>query len=303
MCFSGEMSAAFAALGLFMTWWVKTKTNNGQLAAGIFFFFLMEFLQALQYWFSLAASNTAAECATSVNQVLTVAGYLHICLQPYFCHLINRSLTRSCKDQHRYDVVLRLCLIGGLLLFLRWPLSYLPGWNRMDLDVQPTTEWLRGKTLCTYKSAAMMHLGWAVPMADPTYYVVGASIHSFLMFAPFVALYEKKGMLIQGAFLLLTGPVFADWMTSNLQEAASIWCLFSLAQIGTMLFLIREKLLINYGKGNVSVMATSGGKKAEEGAPCRYFVDCPYCPKTAAKVTADKPAAHAAAASDSKKGK
>lgn len=231
MCFSGEMSAAFAALGLFMTWWVKTRTRNDQLAAGIFFFFLMEFLQALQYWFSLASSNTAALCSTPVNQVLTVAGYAHICAQPYFCHLINASLTKSCKYKDRYRVVLRLCAIGGVLLFLRWPLSYLPGRNTMDLDTQPSTEWLRGKTLCTYKSAVMMHLGWSVPMADPTYYVMGASIHSFLMFAPFLALYEKKGMLIQGAFLFFTGPVFADYMTSNLQEAASIWCLFSLAQV------------------------------------------------------------------------
>lgn len=31
-CFSGEMSATFAAVGLFASWWIYSKTNNTQLA-------------------------------------------------------------------------------------------------------------------------------------------------------------------------------------------------------------------------------------------------------------------------------
>jgi hypothetical protein len=91
-------------------------------------------------------------------------------------------------------------------------------------------------------------------MADPSYYVMSASIHSFLMFAPFFALYEKKGMVLQGVFLFLFGPVLAAYVTDNLMEQASIWCFFSIAQIAIMLFLIRETLIIHWGKGNLSVM-------------------------------------------------
>ena len=40
MCFSGEMSAGFAAVGLFAAWWVYSKTSNSELAGGIFFFFI-----------------------------------------------------------------------------------------------------------------------------------------------------------------------------------------------------------------------------------------------------------------------
>eukprot|EP00757_Euglenozoa_sp_SAG-D1_P025285 gene25285-11083_t len=47
MCFTGEMSAGFAALGLFAAWWVHHRTSNSQLAMGIFFFFTMEALQAV----------------------------------------------------------------------------------------------------------------------------------------------------------------------------------------------------------------------------------------------------------------
>lgn len=51
MCFTGEMSAGFAALGLFTAWWVNKKTNNKDLVKGILFFFAMEFLQVIQYVF------------------------------------------------------------------------------------------------------------------------------------------------------------------------------------------------------------------------------------------------------------
>eukprot|EP01031_Cornospumella_fuschlensis_P036368 gene36368-44116_t len=258
------MSAAFAAIGLFSAWWVHSRTNNIELASGIFFFFTMEFLQAIQYYFIAPdlkegeCASTAIEerpihpCDTYINKVLTLLGFLHICLQPYFCHVINASLTKSCKYKDRYRIIKRLCLIGGFLLFIRYFLSFVPALNTMDLRSQPSTEWLRGNNLCTFKTSSMVHLGWSVPMADPSYYVMGASIHSFLMFAPFFALYEKKGMILQGVFLFVFGPVMAAFISDNLMEQASIWCFFSIAQISIMLFLIRETLIINWGRGNIS---------------------------------------------------
>jgi hypothetical protein len=79
-------------------------------------------------------------------------------------------------------------------------------------------------------------------------FIIGAAIHSFLMFAPFFALYEKKGMVVQGLFLFLFGPHLAGMITPNLMEQASIWCFFSIAQISIMLFFIRETLIINWVK-------------------------------------------------------
>ena len=86
-------------------------------------------------------------------------------------------------------------------------------------------------------------------MADPTYVIPGAAIHSFLMFAPFFALYEKKGMILQGVFLFIFGPYTAGLISPNLMEQASIWCFFSIAQIAIMLFCIRETLIINWVSG------------------------------------------------------
>jgi len=282
MCFTGEMSAAFAALGLFSAWWVYTKTDNFELASGIFFFFTMEFLQFIQYLFIAPdlSLDPNSPCQTTINQVLTLAGFLHICLQPYFCHVINASLTKSCKYKDRYRIIKRLCLIGGFLFFIRYFLSFIPQLNTMNIGPNnKSTEWLRGDQLCTFKNKTMYHLGWSVPMADPTYYVMGASIHSFLMFAPFFALYEKKGMILQGAFLFLFGPLMAAFISDNLMEQASIWCFFSIAQISIMLFLIRETLIIHWGKGNISVMKDNKSKEIDntKEVVCRDFINCEYC--------------------------
>ena len=97
-------------------------------------------------------------------------------------------------------------------------------------------------------------------MADPTYVIPGAAIHSFCMFAPFFALYEKKGMVLQGVFLFAFGPYLAGWISPNLMEQASIWCFFSIAQIAIMLFAIRETLIVNWGKGkHVSLVSGKSG--------------------------------------------
>lgn len=101
-------------------------------------------------------------------------------------------------------------------------------------------------------------------MADPTYVIPGAAIHSFLMFAPFFALYEKKGMVIQGIFLFVFGPYLAGLITPNLMEQASIWCFFSIAQIAIMLFCIRETLIINWGRNSGHASLLSGKKSNDQ---------------------------------------
>jgi hypothetical protein len=276
MCFTGEMSAGFAAVGLFTAYWIHSRTSNLLLASGVFFFFTMELLQAVQYYF-IASGLGSPECESIVNKVLTMLGFMHICLQPYFCHIINESLSQKPnaakfapehnkklqKYHDQYQVVRRLCLIGGFLLWLRYPMSFVPQWNTMDSSPGVSTEWLRGDKLCTFKTESMVHLGWSIPMADPSYVIQGSGIHSFLMFAPFFALYEKKGMIIQGVFLFLTGPFLASMITSNLMEQASIWCFFSIAQISIMLFLIRETLIVTWGKSGKSITSVNDSKAVE----------------------------------------
>ena len=50
------------------------------LAGGVFFFFTMELLQAVQYYF-IADTAESPACDNPWNKFLTVLGFLHICLQ------------------------------------------------------------------------------------------------------------------------------------------------------------------------------------------------------------------------------
>jgi hypothetical protein len=265
MCFNIYWSSGFSLVGLIAAAYVKSTTSNGTLAFGVFFFFLMEFLQVVQYLF-ISPSLDSPICDTTINQVLTVLGFLHISLQPYFLHSINGSLLpvktmsrdKLISLKAQYHVVKKLAFLGGMLLFARWPMSFIPGWN--TLGKAQSTEWLRGHNLCTYKTGAMYHLGWSVPMADPTYNIMGTGIHSFLMFAPFLALSDWnsfsilfKGLFFQGIVCYCTGPLFAAYLSPNLQEQASIWCLFSIAQIMLMLVRVYSGVRKNYPRGEKAI--------------------------------------------------
>ena len=141
--------------------------------------------QGIQYFF-IADDLGDKKCDTTVNQVLTLLGFLHICMQPYFCHVINASLTKSEKYLWQYRVVLRLSAIAGIWLFSRFLIAYL-GLSPPTMDVSfphgaetgRSTEWLRGEKLCTFRGK--YHLAWSIPMADPSYYVPSAQIHAFMM--------------------------------------------------------------------------------------------------------------------------
>merc|ERR1712032_486118 len=235
MCFNQPMSFAFATLGLIIAIYIKVKTTNTKYAIGVFWFFLMELLQGFQYFW-------IDDCDHPMNQFLTLLGFLHICYQPYFTHVINSSLSRNPKFLMQYDIILRLCLLGGTMLFLRYVFAE---YSQMIIS-SDLTEWLGGEKLCTF--SGRYHLAWSVPMYDPTYWSPSAAIHSFLMFGPFFVM--KRNMIIQGIFLWAAGPYLASWITPNLMEQASIWCFFSITQIAIMLFIIRDQLILSFGKSS-----------------------------------------------------
>lgn len=74
------------------------------------------------------------DCANPVNQWLTVAGFLHICFQPYFTHLFsgafmyvrllsidgNLSHRMNPKKLHQMTIIRRLCLVMGVYMFSRY---------------------------------------------------------------------------------------------------------------------------------------------------------------------------------------
>jgi len=138
----------------------------------------------------------------------------------FFSHFICSALAASKVEKAKYNVILGLCAIGGLWLLLR---VIMAPWSHFPPTAEcPSTEWLRGTEFCTF--SGNYHLSWSVPMYEQTYFVPGASVHAFLMFAPFMVIDRK--MFVLGLFLLLSGPVLASYITPSLFEQASIWCFF-----------------------------------------------------------------------------
>ncbi len=68
MCWSGEASAALAAVGLGTAAYVAIKNESKELWIPLTFFALMELLQAATYVY-------IDECNSPTNQVLTLFGY------------------------------------------------------------------------------------------------------------------------------------------------------------------------------------------------------------------------------------
>jgi hypothetical protein len=250
MCFNGAMSACFAAFGLLLAVYIRHRTSNTELATAVFFFFTMELLQAVQYIFIANGLDDDVGCGAFINKLLTVLGYLHICLQPYFVHVANERLRRFVPlksemiiaRRHHYEFLRRLCLVGGFLLFLRFPMAYLPGYDVTKGSA--VGEYLRGDRVCTFKTASMYHLGWSLPFADATYVIQGPGLHFFLIFAPYFAL-PSWGVdgIVHALILFLTGPFAAMLISSDPQEQGSIWCFFSVAQIAIPVFRTRKILL------------------------------------------------------------
>jgi len=252
-----EMSALLSAIGLVYSYLVWSRTPYKYSAYVVLFFTSMEVLQTVQYMF-IAPSLDSPICDTPINKILTLLGVIHICIQPYVANIAASALVTDEKERERYVVVKRLCLLGAVMLFSRLPLSYV--WEQTLIG--PSSEWLRGDKLCTFQGT--YHLAWSVPMADPSYFMPGISLHFFLMFAPSIVLYENRTRFLRTFFIIATGPVLAGLITPNLMEQASIWCFLAIAQISIMQFTLRKIIWAKYydAKKAPSPITTRKGKSA-----------------------------------------
>jgi len=222
-----------SAVGLIYSYLVWTRTPHKACAYGVFFFTCMEILQTVQYIF-IAPSLDSPICDTPINKFLTILGMLHLCLQPYVAHAAAASLVTDEKEKERYVVIKRLCFIAAGMMFSRFVLAGV--WDQKLIG--PSTEWMRGEKLCTFNGK--YHLAWSVPMTDATYMMQGLSLHYFLMFIPGLTFYENLNKILRTIFVIVTGPILAAFITSDVMEQPSIWCLFSIAQIIALQFSLRK---------------------------------------------------------------
>lgn len=253
MCFSQPISLALSLFG-FATAFFAYRNCHPRIGIGAFYFTLMEFLQFVQYF--VVDTGDGVQCKTFQNQFLTWVGYLHIAFQPWITHYMVGCFNKHPVSQKVNEFTLRLCFVGGLWFLSRnglWLLGFGdPEYNR-STATDPSSirlyDWIpdNGMGMCTIKGET--HIGWSIPVHQATYLVPSTSIHSFLMFAPFLC-YGKKFpdplYTTYGLFLFLLGPLLSIFviapeeyggLTGNktaLNEQAAIWCYISVLQVSCM---------------------------------------------------------------------
>ena len=273
------MSAFFAACSVGLAVHIYRRDKEVRVAIGILYFGSMELLQSIQYLVIAESEDDYAKCGEYSNQFLTVLGLLHICFQPFFSNWLTTAFYKDdMATRIEKDLIGRITLLGGCWLFGRYLYSVmnpqLAGRSSVDC---PNYDWLDdgydgflgaetpnlpGKA-CTYRPVTnTAHLAWAVPLAEPTYIIPGSAVHCFLMFAPLLAA-GKRSNLIGGLILFATGPGLAMLLTASVNEQASIWCFFSIAQ----LFLLMMAPPKKPAASQLSLLVHEGGM----GAPKLVF--------------------------------
>ncbi len=219
MCFTYEVSVCLSLYGCAISYYFYYYKSPIFYTVG--YFTLMEILQTIQYYV-VADNLDSPQCLSFWNKFLTTLGFIHICYQPYFINYHTEINDSNHITKPYFVIIKRFCLVGGTMLLFRH-------FQRLIFDESYenyiATEWLNGNRLCTYRGN--IHFAWSVPMTDVSYYLPSSNIHFFLFFVPQFVIYEHKRWIIKSFLMILTRPIFASYMTSNLQEIASIWCFVS----------------------------------------------------------------------------
>ena len=278
MCWSGEASAVLAATGLGITGYLIKKGERKELWLFLFYFTLMEALQAVTYMY-------IDQCTLSMNKVLTFLGYTHIAFQPFFINMAAMCFIPVAVKNKISKYVYAACGVGAGLFMLK---AYPFGESLCNVG----TEGFCGPFACSYKGS--WHVAWQWPLNNlgshpllnvpAKEYVTGQEARAYMFKGnweyiwqwlrdilgtrPFLELKAHKYMLglhaqtyLFCAFILpilygswrvilvmfLLGPFIASFFTSNVNEFPAVWCLFSIGLCSTIVISpIRQYLSVTH---------------------------------------------------------
>ena len=180
------------------------------------YFTVMEALQATGY-------AVVDNCGTPSNQAITLLSYLHIVFQPFFINAFAMELVPGpVKARLRRGVYLCCAASSAVMLAQLYPFEW-AGNCRLGAT-------LCGAELCM--TSGEWHIAWNIPyngLLLPLEDALGIHLSGFptYVLAAFLLplAYGAWRMVIFHAF---AGPILADVLTSNNNEAPAIWCLFSI---------------------------------------------------------------------------
>lgn len=222
MCWSGEVSAVLAVAGVGSAVYAYKKGDSPYLYVPVFYFALMELLQALTYPY-------INMCGAPQNQFLTFLSYIHIVFQPFFISAIYLYFIPEVQRKKFRGIVFFACFAAAIMLLIRaFPFPWAPPCQIGEI--------LCAQNLCTVSGS--WHLAWNIPLNN-----------YFTLIPPYVVVVFILP-LIYGSwramlFVLLTGPLLVSLTTNNPNEGPAVWCLFSVVLI-LIMFLspLRNKLYV-----------------------------------------------------------
>lgn len=214
MCWGVEVTAGMVGVGIAAAAMSARRGDPAAVPLTLVFFAVMEGLQ-------LAGYRVIDQCGTPANQAVTALSLLHIALQPI---VINAFLLAWLRPGHTARLrgrVMALALVASGLIVVQmvpWP-----GLPRCE-----TGRPLCGPVLCTLSGT--WHLAWSLPYSDLFSGLdrwTGTNFGFWAYVIAVLALPLAYGLWRFALFHLLVGPVAANLLTDNPNEAPAIWCLVS----------------------------------------------------------------------------
>ena len=176
MPWTGGASAVLAASGVGITAYLIRKGSKKALWLPLFYFTLMEALQAVTYLY-------INQCISPINKGLTFLAYIHIAFQPFFINMLAMNFIPEEVKSKIARYVYGACWIGaGFYMLKAYPFS-----NTYSCIVGQ--EAFCGHWACAFKGH--WHLAWQWPLntlgssspwidVPPKEYITGVEARSYL---------------------------------------------------------------------------------------------------------------------------
>jgi hypothetical protein len=207
-----EASFAVATLGMAGTALLVKRKEHPFLYLTVFYFALMELLQAFTYLY-------IGQCSRQENQILTLLGAYHIAFQPIFVVLISLYFVpEEFRKRVQYPAVFLAACCSVIQLVDFYPFMWaVPAKNIM----------IYGAELCA--AHGLWHISWYVPTFESATSILNLPIPPYLIGTIVIPL--LLGSWRFTAVNYTFGFLIAYLTTSSQNEAAAVWCLLSFAYL------------------------------------------------------------------------
>lgn len=220
MCWSGEASAVLATVGFGTAAYVAAKGESKELWIPLTYFAGMELLQAATYVYINL-------CDAPPNQLLTYFGYIHIAFQPFFVNMVAMYFIPTSVKRQIAIPVYFICAAAALAMLVKmypfdWAGHCIVGFEGFcgDRTCSVSGDW---------------HIAWQLPLnglmsdypSNPWGFRYGLHGFTYIVVGFWLPILYGSWRFV--GFHYLVGPLISDLLTSNPNEYAAVWCLFSIA--------------------------------------------------------------------------